>query len=236
MDYRSISEQAEHYVRSYFEAHPDDRLFYHNLGHTERVVRAAIEIGQHYQLNDIDFFIVRTAAWFHDIGYFTGGFTGGAPGHEQRGAQLAATFLEGTGIATYVSDEVQKCILATQLPQRAVSQAEQIICDADLYHLGTDQFGEQNKLMRKETEAVRQTKVGEEEWRKSTIALLEGHQYYTEYCRLLLNEKYAQNLAQLKLKLWEHEHEHGRQVSAGQAGGGAVAKGDVPGEKGGGPG
>jgi predicted metal-dependent HD superfamily phosphohydrolase len=232
MDYRSISEQAEHYVRSYFDAHPDHRLFYHNLHHTERVARAAGEIGRHYQLGETDFFIVRTAAWFHDIGYFTGG----APGHEQRGAQLAAAFLEGTGIATAVSEGVQKCILATQLPQRAVSLTEQIICDADLYHLGTDQFGEQNKLMRKETEAFRQIKLGKEEWRKSTIALLEGHQYYTEYCRLLLKEKYAQNLAQLKLKEQEHERDKdaerrdaerkdAQRAADGRGGTGAAAKG-----------
>lgn len=210
MDYRSISEQAEHYVRSYFDAHSDERLFYHNLHHTERVVSAAGGIGQHYQLSDTDSFIVRIAAWFHDIGYFTGG----APGHEQRGAKMAAAFLDGTGVEAAVTGGVQKCILATQMPQRAVSLTEQIVCDADLYHLGTDQFGEQNKLIRKEAEAFTHTKIGKEEWRKSTIGLLEGHQYYTEYCRLLLNEKYGQNLAQLKLKQESHE----REAAAGQGG------------------
>ena len=72
MDFRNISEQAEHYVRSYFDEHPNDTLLYHNLYHTERVVKAAKQIGQHYQLNDTDFFIIRVASWFHDIGYLKG--------------------------------------------------------------------------------------------------------------------------------------------------------------------
>ena len=200
MDFRNISEQAEHYVRSYFDEHPNGTLLYHNLYHTERVVKAAKQIGQHYQLNDTDFFIIKVAAWFHDIGYLKGG----ARGHEERGAQMAAAFLGGTGIEPSAIEGVRKCILATQLPQRAVSLTEQIVCDADLYHFGTDEFDERNKLMRKEVEAVSGEKISKEDWRRSTIRLMEGHQYYTEYCRLLLNEKQQENLDQLKHKEEEH--------------------------------
>jgi predicted metal-dependent HD superfamily phosphohydrolase len=200
MDFRNISEQAEHYVRSYFDEHPNGTLLYHNLYHTERVVKAAKQIGQHYQLNDTDFFIIRVAAWFHDIGYLKGG----APGHEERGAQMAAAFLGGTGVEPFTIEGVRKCILATQLPQQAVSLTEQIVCDADLYHFGTDEFDERNKLMRKEVEAVSGKKISKEDWRRSTIRLVEGHQYYTEYCRLLLNEKQQENLDQLKHKEEEH--------------------------------
>jgi predicted metal-dependent HD superfamily phosphohydrolase len=216
MDFRNISEQAEHYVRSYFDEHPNGTLLYHNLFHTERVVKAAKQIGQHYQLNDTDFFIIKVAAWFHDIGYLKGG----APGHEERGAQMAAAFLGGTGVEPSAIEGVRKCILATQLPQRAVTLTEQIVCDADLYHFGTDEFDERNKLMRKEVEAVRGEKVSKEDWRRSTIRLMEEHQYYTEYCRLLLNEKQQENLDQLKHKGDEHmQHPvEGRKVSGTDAG------------------
>jgi predicted metal-dependent HD superfamily phosphohydrolase len=224
MDFRNISEQAEQYVRSYFDEHPNDTLLYHNIYHTERVVKAAKQIGQHYQLNDTDFFIIRVAAWFHDIGYLKGGATG----HEERGAQMAAAFMGGTGVEPSAIEGVRKCILATQLPQRAVSLTEQIVCDADLYHFGTDEFDERNKLMRKEAEAVRGEKISKEDWRRSTIRLLEGHQYYTEYCRLLLNEKQQENLDQLKHKEEEHlQHPAAeRKVADSGAGtGGGVAGG-----------
>jgi predicted metal-dependent HD superfamily phosphohydrolase len=244
MDFRNISEQAEHYVRYYFEEHPSGTLLYHNLYHTERVVKAAKQIGQHYQLDDPDSFIIRVAAWFHDIGYLKGG----AAGHEERGAQMAAAFLQGTGVEPAAIEGVRKCILATQLPQRAVSLTEQIVCDADLYHFGTDEFDERNKLMRKEVEAVRGEKISKEDWRRSTIRLLEGHQYYTEYCRLLLNEKQQENLDQLKHKEEEHRQPPaaegkvagiGDSVVAGSEGaratGSGAATGEGPRVEGGGP-
>ena len=213
MEYSTILEQAQHYVRNYFDHHVIENLYYHNIKHTEQVVEAATQIAQHYQLNDADFFTVSIAAWFHDIGYLNGG----AKGHEERGARMAQAYLEGTGVEQSVIEDVSRCIIATQLPQRAVGLTEQILCDADLFHLGTDAFSERNKLMRKEAEATGGRKISKEEWRRSTIRLLEGHQYYTDYCRLLLNEKQLENLNKLKLKDPDHGgnalegllHEHG---------------------------
>jgi len=205
MDYSSILEQVQHYVRSFFDTHVNDRLLYHNRKHTEQVVEAAVQIAQHYQLNDEEFFIVKVAASFHDMGYLTGE----GPGHEARGAGMAEAFLEGTGVDRGIIDSIRKCILATQLPQRAITLVEQIVCDADLYHLGTDNFGDRNKLMRKEAEATHHKKISKEEWRKGTIRFLESHHYYTDYCRLLLNEKQRENLDKLRAKEPDVEEEEG---------------------------
>ncbi|HEY6901852.1 MAG TPA: Pycsar system effector family protein [Puia sp.] len=213
MEYSSILEQAQHYVRTFFDTHVSDKLFYHNRKHTERVVEAAVQIAQHYQLNDAEFFTVKVAAWFHDLGYLAGE----GPGHEERGARMAEAFLEGTGIDRGIIDSVRKCILATQLPQRAVTLVEQIVCDADLYHLGTEDFGDRNKLMRKEAEAVYHKKISKDEWRRGTIRFLESHHYYTDYCRLLLNEKQKENLDRLKAKEGDEEPINGvlQSVKAG---------------------
>jgi predicted metal-dependent HD superfamily phosphohydrolase len=200
MDYSTTLEQAQHYVRNYFDHHVNEKLYYHNIKHTERVVEAATHIAQHYQLNDTDFFTVVIAAWFHDTGYLNGD----GKGHEERGARMAQAYLQGTGVEHAVIEDVSRCIVATQLPQRAVGLTEQIVCDADLYHLGTDEFSEGNKQLRKEAEAVQGRKISKEEWRRSTIRFVEEHQYYTDYCRLLLNEKQLENLNKLKSKDPEH--------------------------------
>lgn len=226
MEYSTILEQAQHYVRNYFDHHVIENLYYHNLKHTEQVVEAATRIAQHYQLNDTDHFTVSIAAWFHDIGYLSGG----AKGHEERGAKMAQAYLEGTGVEHAVIEGVSRCIMATQLPQRAVGLTEQIVCDADLFHLGTDAFSERNKLMRKEAEATGGRKISKEEWRRSTIRFLEAHQYYTDYCRLLLNGKQLENLNKLRLKDPEHGgnalegllHEHG--VDGANDGGASVSE------------
>ncbi|HUP11681.1 MAG TPA: hypothetical protein VM187_05705, partial [Niastella sp.] len=65
MNYYTLLDEVKQYVTSFFHTHANDKLIYHNLVHTENVVSAAIEIANHYRLNDLDYFIVVTAAWFH---------------------------------------------------------------------------------------------------------------------------------------------------------------------------
>jgi Family of unknown function (DUF5706) len=52
-------------------------------------------------------------------------------------------------------------------------------------------------------------KISKDEWRNGNIALLEKHEYYTEYARLLLNDTKRKNLETLHLKQAEKkENEH----------------------------
>jgi len=199
MDYNNLQEQAQQYVRFFFDTHVNGKLVYHNRYHTEKVVEAATSIAHHYKLKDRDLFIVTVAAWFHDLGYLEGG----AGGHEEKGAMMAEVFLAGINGGSAdaaITGAIRKCILATKLPQSPANLLESIVCDADLYHLGTDEFSERNKLMRKETEAVQGRKISKDEWREGTIRLLEAHHYQTDYCRELLGLKKAENLAALKKK------------------------------------
>lgn len=196
MDYHIIGEQAEHYVRTFFEAHDVKKFIYHNLYHTRKVVEAGSKIGHHYHLQDRELFIVTVAAWFHDIGYLQGG----SADHEQHGASMAESFLSGTGVDAQDIDAVKKCILATKIPQNPTNLLESIVCDSDLFHLGTDEFSERNKLMRKEAEAILDKKIGKDDWRRGTIHFLEAHHYHTDYARSLLNEKKQENLEKLKEK------------------------------------
>jgi predicted metal-dependent HD superfamily phosphohydrolase len=196
MDYNIILDQAQQYVRSFFSSHIDERIVYHDSVHTEQVVEGARMIAQHYQLSERDFFVVVVAAWFHDTGYFKGG----ASGHEERGAEMAVAFLTGTGVDAGTIQAIRGCILATQIPQKPANLLEDIVCDADLFHFGTDRFGERNKLMRKEMEAFKDKKISKDDWRRSTIRLLETHRYHTDYCRLLLNERKQENLDKLREK------------------------------------
>lgn len=88
MDYKQLLEQLKTYVINYYQTHENRKLIYHNLEHIEQVALAAINIANHYQLNDHDFFIVMAAVWFHDTGNLTT-----AEGHEEESAKLAEDFL-----------------------------------------------------------------------------------------------------------------------------------------------
>jgi predicted metal-dependent HD superfamily phosphohydrolase len=195
MKFQQLLEEVKHYVVSYFDVHHDPELIYHNLKHTKDVVAAATQIANHYQLSDGDFFIVIAAAWFHDTGYFTDKHN-----HETKSAETASHFLKQLKVDTAVIDKVNGCIMATTMPQKPTNLLEEILCDADLFHLGTDDFRDKNKLMRKEMEAIKHTEYDKDAWRLSTIELLQSQRYFTDYCRLLLTDQKDKTLAKLKDK------------------------------------
>lgn len=198
MNYYTLLDEVKQYVTTYFNTHANDKLIYHNQVHTENVVNAAIEIANHYRLSDLDYFIVVTAAWFHDIGYYTD-----AARHEEKGAEEATVFLKRKGVEEKTIQTIAQCIRATRLPQNPETILEKIVADADLFHLGTAKFGEFNKVMRKEFSAIYNIDISKDEWRNKTIRLLETHQYHTDYCRLLLSDAKAKHLDKLKAKTGE---------------------------------
>lgn len=201
MNYQQLLQLTRDHVINYYKTHDTSTLIYHNLKHTEGVVKAATQIANHYQLNDADFFIVLFACWFHDTGYIED-----PKDHEQKGAELAAGFLKANGVTDEeLIAKVNACIMATKMPQSAGTLLEQIVCDADLFHLGTDEFFEKDNLMRKEYNASNNVDMSKQDWRKKAISFLEGHQYYTEYCKLLLTDAQAKNFADMREKIAEKE-------------------------------
>lgn len=201
MNYLELLDQIKAHVAISFQTQSDNRLLYHNLVHTEQVVKAVVKIGNHYKLSDQDFFIVNAAAWFHDTGYLTS-----FEHHEATGAASSREFLAAKGVEPAVIDAIANCILATKMPQHPVSLLEQIVCDADLFHLGGSDFKERNKLMRKEAEACKGKEIDKNLWRLKTVELFAAHQYHTAYCRELLTEGKEKNLAMLKEKVLLEEH------------------------------
>jgi predicted metal-dependent HD superfamily phosphohydrolase len=198
MNYIRVITQVEKYVKTYMLQHKNPTLYYHNFAHTERVVQAAKQIIAHYQLSDKNIFITIAACWFHDLGQYET-----LVNHELAGSLKAEAFLKNKDLDEETIKAVKNCILATRLPQMPQNLLEQIICDADLFHIGTTNFAKQSKLILRELEAVHNVQIDETEWWNTTITFLENHQYYTDYCKKVLNNTKRYNLEKLKEKLRE---------------------------------
>ncbi len=195
MDYHALTKKVEHYAIDSFDHTSLNLLSYHNLKHTESVASYAKQIAHHYQLNERDFFIVVASAWLHDLGYSIE-----RANHEEEGSEAAGKFLENLGVPAVDIGEIKGCILATKLPQNPHNLLEEIVCDADLFHLGTSHFGDIDKRMRREVEETGHSKINKNEWRNKTIRFLETHHYHTDYAKLLLNDQKQKNLDELKEK------------------------------------
>jgi len=192
MDYNSLTISAKSYVETFVK---NQKGFYcfHDNQHTMDVVKAAQEISNHYQLSDREKAAVIIAAYFHDVGYLSGG----AQDHERRSADLAESFLREQHIDEDFRQMVTGCILATKVPQKPTNLLQQILCDADLFHLGLPSFEDRNKLMRKEAELVLGKKIKKQEWKDSTILFLQSQHYHTDYAQNLLTACKEENLNRL---------------------------------------
>ena len=89
------------------------------------------------------------------------------------------------------------CIMATRPSAEPVNLLQQILRDADMYNLGTKEFGMNNRLVYEEVR-LRNGAISKTEWNKKTIELMERHQFYTSYCKELLTERKMKNLKKLK--------------------------------------
>lgn len=195
MNYQQLLERVKQHVLSYFKIQNNESLIYHNRRHTEDVVAAAKQIANHYQLDDKDFFIVIAASWFHDTGYMKS-----LENHEEHSAQIAEEFLRAQQADDDVITQVKDCIMATKVPQRPNGLLQEIICDADLFHLGTADFDDKNKLMRKECKTALNCDFNKQDWRNKTIRFMAAHHYHTDYAKMLLNDSKEKNLQSLKDK------------------------------------
>lgn len=227
----SIIEAAQQYVTALYQEHPHPNLVYHNLEHTRQVVAAAEQIAAHYRLQDADLLVVYIAAWFHDMGYLLGE----AKTHEATGAQTALTFLKEQQVPAAIQQQVTDCIMATKMPQTPHNLLEQIVCDADLFNLGTKDFKGRTKLLHQEMELTLGKEIPAVDWTQSTLQLLEGQHYHTAYCQALLQQQKEENISKLKSRLEkqknkaekeEKEAKEAKEVTATNAASGAETYSD----------
>lgn len=174
-----ILSAAQDFVSDLFLNKVNKSIHFHTLKHTQEVVAGCETIADYYKLEDEDRFAVLLAAWFHDTGYSNGQ----ARGHEDVSIDIAARFLHEHGVSPAVVSKVTGCIAATRLPQNPTNLIEQIICDADLFHLGTGDFKEKNKLLREELNDFGHLDLSKKDWRKKNIEFLTKHKYFTSYAK-----------------------------------------------------
>jgi hypothetical protein len=174
-------------IRLYMEK-ADDRLFYHNLAHTSRLLESANRMNDHFNLDDKNYFIVCAALWLYDLELIS----------SDNGAIEKTTLSDGLMDSLEVNvderAEIKNCILAANGLRQPVTLNEKIVCDVVSFYLGSPYFSEYNKLRRKETEAMTGEKIKGVVWRSRTVSLLQNHQFQTSFCQELLNKTKEENL------------------------------------------
>jgi uncharacterized membrane-anchored protein YitT (DUF2179 family)/predicted metal-dependent HD superfamily phosphohydrolase len=178
-------------------------LYYHNIDHTRQVMQHAALIAEKEGISGKELDLLVTAAAFHDAGFLET-----YSGHEEASCKLAAAHLPRFGFDTADITRISDMIMATRLPQTATDRLSAILCDADLYYLGTDDYKPMAENLFREL--IAENMISDKtEWEQQQIDFLNAHSYFTGTAHQILAAKQEKNLATLKSKtVSEHTSKH----------------------------
>lgn len=191
LQYDDVLSEVEPFIGQFFAQNVSKQYVFHNIEHTAQVVSSARIIAQGYDLPAKELSLLTLAAWFHDTGYQEG-----PQEHEEKSCEIAAEYLEGK-IPSSEIQIIQDCIRATKMPQSPDTLIEEILCDADLSHLGLKTYWEMNSRLRQEFTLARQMILSDMEWVDFELKFLSEHEYYTPIAREIFNSRKAKHLQQL---------------------------------------
>ena len=149
-------------------------LVYHNLAHThDDVVPAAEHLASLEGVAGESLQLLRTAAYYHDIGFIEQ-----YAEHEAIGVRIARQVLPHFGYSSEDIRTICGIVLVTRMPQTPHTLLEEIMADADLDVLGRDDFWVKNQALRAERAAC-VTPARDQEWYSGQLQFLQMHHYFT---------------------------------------------------------
>lgn len=197
-------ERARQYALERLERELPPTLFYHSLAHTrDDVVPAAERLATMEGVDGEALLLLRTAAFYHDLGHVEQ-YTN----HEAIGIRIAVEVLPRFGYSAAHIQVISGIIMATKLPQSPRALLEEIMADADLDILGRDDFLARNQDLRTERAALG-LPTTDEEWYSSQLEFIQTHRYFTAAARTLRDAKKQQNIEEM-IKLLEKCRAQGR--------------------------
>jgi len=191
-----LLEKASEYSSGIISEKLPKGIVYHNLDHTKEVVATTEEIGKNSGLSSDDMEMLLIAAWFHDSG-----ITETYSNHEEKSAQIAREFLAMNKYPDEKINTVSNLIIVTKIPQNPKNLLEEIICDADISHIGRKGFNTRSQLLRAEWETLQNKKITDFEWLKSNIEFVAGNKFRTRYAKQNFEKQRLKNLDKLQKKL-----------------------------------
>ena len=169
------------------------KLPFHNLYHTQSVVSNVKHICTYMNYPQADIERIMIAAWFHDLGHMHA-----YKEHELISIQSAHDFLLREGVDQEMIDQVSQAIMATQLPQNPLTDDAKVLCDADLFHLGSPDYFYWQMLLRREWEIVLNKTFSNLEWHQLNHEFLSQHEFHTPFGKEVLSRQRDKNIKKIE--------------------------------------
>jgi uncharacterized protein len=136
-----------------------------------------MEIGRQEKCTVDELEFISVAALWHDTGY-TKTYTN----HEAQSCILARHYLPEFGFSDEYIERICDMIMVTKIPQLPKNKVEEILADADLEYLGTEEFEIKSDCLFQELRSVRPAYT-EAEWNQAQISFIRNHHYFTRFCQ-----------------------------------------------------
>ncbi|UAM97297.1 DUF5706 domain-containing protein [Polaribacter litorisediminis] len=198
-----LVKEAEKYIFDLFSKKLSNKFVYHNLAHTQRVVKEVQGFIDSLKLSEQDAENLLVAAWFHDTGFIKG-----AENHEQESVKILTQFLQEKKVEVKRIEAISALIMATKMGHKPANDLEKIITDSDCAHLGDKTFDDKSALLRREWETLANKKFTDAEWLATNIDfLINVHKYHSEYALKNWTKGKDKNLSKLLINQKKLEDE-----------------------------
>ncbi len=149
-------------------------LYYHGAHHAIHVKNYVEYLCNKESLPEYETTLIKTAALAHDLGFIVS-YTD----NEKFACIEIKKMLPQFNYSEVEVSLICKMIMATKMPQKPECRLSEILCDADLFYLGTSAYKRQSQQLRKEM-SEHGLEFTDTEWIKLQINFLEGHEYFTK--------------------------------------------------------
>lgn len=147
---------------------------FHNAAHTLSVISSVEHIAMAEAIvSSEEITMLKTAALFHDLGFLIE-----EQDHEQHSCDMAKKYLPYFDYKNHEIEQICRMIMATKMPQKPLDRLSEILCDADLYYLGTKQYYDRADSLHTEFMNGGHS-LTKEEWNLMQYNFLSNHHYFT---------------------------------------------------------
>lgn len=188
----NIVNEAAEFVTKLFKENLSSEFTYHNLEHTREVYEGVTELGKNSDLPKDELEVIQVAAWFHDTG-----FVKGYRDHEYKSIEIVRDYLEKIHFPELKIERIADIIIMTEMKNMPANLSEKIIRDADVLHIGKENFYSKSLLLKSEWENIDSKKYTTTEWLHSSLDFINRTMFFTVYANSKYETVRQQNISLL---------------------------------------
>jgi HD superfamily phosphodiesterase len=176
--------ESENYISALLAEKLPGNIIFHNLDHSLMVKKYAETIGDQEGLNSDEMNILRICALFHNTGYVNS-----YKNYCEESVSIASAFLAEHKVDQQTIDHISDIIRAGSQPQNSKDKISEVLCDAEMMYIASENSIEQFDRLYEETALVKQKPVKRPVFERKLLGLFSTHSYFTEYGKTVLQPK-----------------------------------------------